>query len=155
LRTGELCNREVVIATPDELAADAARRMISHHVGALIVVEQVGGARHPVGVLTDRDLVAATLVHDLGHVRSLRVADLMSADLLIATEDDDVFDALRRMRARGVRRLPVVDEHRGLVGILTFDDLTEWLGEQLHELTRLVSNELRRERERDAVVSAR
>ena len=149
MRTGELCNREVIIATADEVVADVARRMLVEHVGAIIVVEETNGARRPIGVLTDRDLVAATLVHEVGHVRALCVRDVMTKDLLIATEDDDVFDSLQRMRARGVRRLPVVDAHMTLVGILTFDDITEWLGEQFSELTHLVSNELRRERERE------
>lgn len=146
VRTGELCNRDVVFATADESATDAARRMIAHHVGALVVVEEVDAVRHPVGILTDRDLVAATLVHDMGHVRAPSVGDLMSKDLVVALEDEDVFEAMQRMRARGVRRLPVVDGRRALVGILTLDDLIEWLGEQLSELTRLVANELGRER---------
>lgn len=149
VRVGELCNRDVVFATADEAVADAARRLISRHVGALVVVDDVDDVHHPVGVVTDRDLVAATLVGDVGHVRSLCVGDLMTKELVTATQDEDVFDAMQRMRARGVRRLPVVDANRALVGILTLDDLIEWLGEQLSELTRLVANELRRERERE------
>jgi CBS domain-containing protein len=149
VKTGELCNREVVIATPEENVSDAARRMIALHVGALVVTEEIDGLRRPIGIVTDRDLVAALVADEVGHARALEVADVMSRELLVSTEDEDVFEALQRMRARGVRRLPIVNEQRALVGILTFDDIVEWLSEQLSELTRLVQSEQRHERTRD------
>lgn len=148
MRAGELCNREVVIARPEEDVSDAARRMITLHVGSLVVTEDTDGGRRPIGIVTDRDLVAAMVAGEAGHARALRVGDVMSKDLLTATEDDDVFEALQRMRARGVRRLPIVDAQRALVGILAFDDMVEWLSEQLSELTRLVTSERRHERSR-------
>lgn len=148
MKTGELCIREVVIATPEEDVGDAARRMITLHVGSLVVTEEVDGGRRPVGMVTDRDLVAAMVANEVGHARSLTVSDVMSKELVTATDDEDVFDSLQRMRAHGVRRLPVVDPRGLLVGILTFDDLVEWLGEQLSELTRLVQSEQRHERSR-------
>jgi CBS domain-containing protein len=52
------------------------------------------------------------------------------------------------MRARGLRRVPVVGEDGGLQGIFTFDDLVEWTAEHMLELSRLVQRELHRERNR-------
>jgi CBS domain-containing protein len=62
LDAGELCNREVVIADPDESILEAARRMRDHHVGSLIVVEGAPGRRRPIGVVTDRDIVACVVL---------------------------------------------------------------------------------------------
>ncbi|MEK7840023.1 MAG: CBS domain-containing protein, partial [Pseudomonadota bacterium] len=57
-------------------------------------------------------------------------------------------DVVKRMRAAGVRRLPVVDREGTLVGILTVDDLLDLLSETLNDLTRLVTRELTREQRR-------
>ncbi|OYW25796.1 MAG: histidine kinase, partial [Hydrogenophilales bacterium 12-63-5] len=54
---GEICNREVVIAEKTLPVIEAARLMRTHHVGDLVVVEQREGRRHPVGIVTDRDIV--------------------------------------------------------------------------------------------------
>lgn len=147
MKVGELENREVVFATPDEDLVTAARRMREMHVGSLVVVEEQPDGRYPVGIVTDRDLIVAVVAHDLGHARALAVSDVMSAPPTTAREEDDVSDAVRTMRRRGVRRLPVVDRDGRLSGILAFDDLVEWVAEQLGDLVRLIAREQRRERE--------
>jgi len=146
MRTGELCVRDVVTATQGELVRDLAARMSEHHVGCVVVVDDEVDAPRPIGVVTDRDLVRTLALEELGHSRGLAAGDVMSKDLLVASESDDALGALERMRARGVRRLPIVDAHGALVGILAFDDFVEWFTEQLSNLTRLVRNERRRER---------
>lgn len=146
MKTGELCVRDVVTATPNERLREIAARMIELHVGSVVVIDGDDGATHPVGIITDRDLVRTLSLMELGHGRELTVADLMSRNLLVAKEGDDVFEALVRMRARGVRRLPIVDDRNALVGLLAYDDLVEWLSEQLTDLTRLVQNEQRIEK---------
>ncbi|MCZ7685903.1 MAG: CBS domain-containing protein [Sandaracinaceae bacterium] len=70
----------------------------------------------------------------------------MSWDVLVAHQSDDVDEALGRMRARGVRRLPVVDDAGVLRGIIAYDDVVDWLGNRLAELSKLVTSEQRRER---------
>ena len=148
MRTGELCVRDVVTATRDEPLREAARRMVEKHVGSLVVVDELGALSRPIGIVTDRDLVRTMAVEGLGHGRAITVGDLMSRELLVADDDQDVLEALARMRVRGVRRLPVVDQQRSLVGILTLDDIVEWLAEELTGVARLVNREQRRERER-------
>ena len=54
---------------------------------------------------------------------------------------------LQRMRAKGVRRMPVVDVDGGLVGIVTMDDMVELLAEELSDLANLMGRELHREQE--------
>jgi CBS domain-containing protein len=62
-------------------------------------------------------------------------------------ESEGLFEALRYMRDKGVRRMPVVDTAGGLLGILTLDDLLSLLAEEMTELVKLVS----RERQREAI----
>jgi CBS domain-containing protein len=141
---GEICSREVVFARRGELVRDAARLMREHHVGALVVVDEREGLRVPVGVVTDRDIVVAVVAKGLD-ADGLRVEELMSGELATAADTDGISECIARMRARGVRRMPVVDARGALVGILTADDLLDLLAEELAGLARTITNEQRRE----------
>jgi len=146
MTVGELCTRTVVVAGGNDPLLDAGRRMRDHHVGSLVIVEESDEGRRPIGIATDRDVLLALVGVEPRRVEDLRLADIMSWDLLTAREGDDVAGALERMRARGVRRLIVVDDRGVLQGILAYDDIVEWMAEQLSELAKLVTNEQRRER---------
>lgn len=148
MNVGELCNREVVICTPDMPLLEAARRMRAHHVGDLIVVEGSDGHNEPVGVITDRDLVVDAFAVSPGSLEVLDVKDVMTAELVTSREDEDVASVLRRMRSFGIRRMPVVDEHGGLQGILTYDDILEWMVEELEDLVGVARSEQEIERKR-------
>jgi CBS-domain-containing membrane protein len=115
--------------------------MRKHHVGDLVVVEQVdGNARVPVGIVTDRDIVVSVIALGLDP-SSLLVGDIMSDDLLTTSEQDDVYATIERMRFRGIRRVPVVDAAGGLTGIVSADDLLEFLAEEMGDLSRIASHQ--------------
>jgi CBS domain-containing protein len=145
---GEVCNREVVIMGRSESVLEAARQMREQHVGDVVIVEERLGARVPVGILSDRDLVIEVLAKEVpvAAVAAVAVGDIMSDRLLIAHENDEIQETVRRMRERGVRRIPVVSATGSLVGILALDDLVELIAEQLTDLIALMRTELRRER---------
>lgn len=145
MTVGEVCNREVVVTTPPASLVEAATLMKSCHVGDVVVVEELGSQRMPVGILTDRD-IALALAGRAARLPYLRVSDVMSHDLITAVEDENLRDAIGRMQAHGVRRLPVVNTAGALQGILTFDDVVELLSEELWELAKLVATEQKRER---------
>ncbi len=127
---GEFCNREVVIAKKDMGIVELAQLMRNHHVGDVIVVEKQGDLVVPVGIITDRDIVVE-LVAGQVDIDSVTSGDVMSLELITAMEKDGIWDTLQRMRSKGIRRLPVVNEDGGLEGILTVDDLIELLAEEL------------------------
>jgi CBS domain-containing protein len=77
----------------------------------------------------------------------MKVADVMSAELVTSAERDSLYDVLKKMQSHGIRRLPVVNDRGGLEGILTFDDVIELLSEELTDLAKLVAKEQKRERE--------
>lgn len=136
---GEICNREVVVVTRAATVAEAARLMRQHHVGDVVVVMEASGLRTPVGILTDREIAVGL------DPASLKVGEIMTPDLATVREDAGVFEAIRYMRDRGVRRMPVVDTGSDLIGILALDDLLELLAEELGALTRLIARERNKE----------
>jgi CBS domain-containing protein len=144
MAVGEICNREVVIAEKTLSVVDAALLMRKHHVGDLVVVEEKNGSRHPVGIVTDRDIVVEVVAAGV-NPDALKVGDIMGPEVATVREGEGLFEALRHMRDKGVRRMPVVDRDGGLVGILTLDDLLSLLAEEMTELAKLVSHERQRE----------
>jgi len=141
---GEICNREVVIAEKSLSVVEAARLMRGHHVGDLVVVEAREGQQRPVGIVTDRDIVVEVVAAGV-NPEGLKLGDIMGPDVATVRESEGLFEALRYMRDKGVRRIPVVDREGGLVGILTLDDLLSLLAEEMTELAKLVSRERQRE----------
>ncbi|HRH81481.1 MAG TPA: CBS domain-containing protein [Thiobacillaceae bacterium] len=142
----ELCNREVVFAEPTLSIADTARLMREHHVGDVIVAERVGHHARPLGIVTDRDIVVEVVAAGLAP-ESLTAGDVMGPELAVVRENEGVFETLRYMRVKAVRRMPVVDRDGWLLGIVTLDDLMELLAEEMGELARLISRERHREAE--------
>jgi len=143
---GEICNREVVFARRDETVRAAAQLMREHHVGDLVVVDERDGRRVPAGILTDRDIVVGIVAKHL-YPDVLAVGDVIGPELVIAKESDGVSETIELMRAKGVRRIPVIDAAGALVGIVTADDMLDLLAEELSGLSRIVSREQRREAE--------
>ncbi|HEY5617709.1 MAG TPA: CBS domain-containing protein [Vicinamibacterales bacterium] len=147
MTVGEICNRNVVVAPKTQGIVDAAKRMRASHVGDLVVVENRGNEHVPIGIVTDRDIVISVVAGDPDHINYLLVSDVMSDDLVTAREPESVEAALRKMEEHGVRRLPIVDGDGVLVGILTLDDVLQYLTAQQNELVALVAQEQRRERQ--------
>jgi CBS domain-containing protein len=118
--------------------------MRQHHVGDVVVVEDRGGVRVPTGIVTDRDLVVEIMAPAIDQ-KVFTVGDIMAPELVTVKENAGMFETIEYMRAKGVRRVPVVDKGGGLVGILTLDDLLELLSEELLSLARLVRHEQQKE----------
>ena len=136
-----------VTARGAEGLLDAARRMRALHVGCVIVVDGAEGGRRPVGILTDRDIVVGVLAHMDEKLHLLRVDDVMTRSLVLAREGEDLDDVLRRMRAKGVRRVPVVDSSGILKGVIALDDILEHVKEQIDAMAALIGRERSREEE--------
>ncbi|SFD56255.1 CBS domain-containing protein [Massilia yuzhufengensis] len=136
MHIAEICTSEATHCTRDETVQGAALMMRRYHVGDVIVVDQTEGTKVPVGILTDRDIVVSVIAPGLDP-NSLQVGDIMTDDLLTARETDDVYETIERMRLRGIRRVPVVDAAGSLAGIVSADDLLEFLAEEMGELSRI------------------
>ena len=146
MRIGEICTVQTVHCKRDLSVQGAALLMRNHHVGDLVVVEQPNGERVPVGIITDRDIVVSVIALGLDPA-SLLVGDIMVEELMTATEDEDVYETIERMRFKGIRRVPVVNSLGGLTGIVSIDDLVEFLAEEMGELSRISSRQLANEKQ--------
>ena len=141
---GEFCNREVIISNRDDTVLEAAKLMREFHVGDVVVVEQRGKDRVPVGILTDRDIVVEIVSQEVD-AASILVGDAMSSELLTVNENEQLTDLVQKMYGKAVRRVPVVNANGALVGIVTTDDLIDLIAEQLNSLVGLVQREQHRE----------
>ncbi len=141
---GEICKREVVIVQREDAVLQAARLMRQHHVGDVVVVDEIGGKRVPVGIVTDRDLVVEVIAPEL-NPNTITVGDIMVPDFATVRECAGVFESIQYMRIKGVRRMPVVDDDSNLIGIVTLDDLLALLSEELDALVKIVAHEQQKE----------
>jgi CBS domain-containing protein len=142
---GNVCVRRVFAIEGDADAVEAARRMRSYHVGFLVVTDGSGPTARPIGVITDRDLVLEVLAQEVApHAVAMR--DIMTPDPLTARESDELHDTLLRMRAAGVRRVPVQNAAGTLVGVLSVDDVVGFLNQTVQDLAGAIDRELSIER---------
>jgi len=119
----------------DDTVETAARAMRDNRVGCLIVVRE----GHPIGIVTDRDLVNRVLAE--GHdPTSARLHDFVTFDPLTVSVHDGIETVAARMRQHGVRRLPVVDDDGKAVGIVTSDDLLVLLGREMGAICEGIDN---------------
>jgi len=144
LNAGDVCTRHVTFVYKSMPIGDAARLMREHHVGCVVVVEEVGQARVVVGMLTDRDIVTAIVAKAVDPAL-VRVEDAMSTDLVTAREEDSIIDLLGSMRRKGVRRVPVVDAKGVLVGLVALDDVLEVVAQELQLVVQAMESGRKRE----------
>jgi len=142
---GKVCNREVVFIHAQASIPEAARLMREHHVGDLVVIKEKTGKRVPVGIVTDRDIVLEVIAEGVD-MDDVNVGDIMSNNLVTARENDGLLETIKVMRAKGIRRLPVVNDDNELAGILSVDDLIDLFSEQIVDLARLIAREQGREK---------
>ena len=149
---GEYCNRNVSIIGKGDSIIKAAKLMREHHVGDLLVVEPRNGERTPVGILTDRDIVIEVIAVDID-MNALSVEDVMSYKLITANENDDLMSTIKRMRINSIRRIPIVNQAGGLVGILSIDNILDVITEQLMDIDQIIVNEQSKEKEIRSTIS--
>ena len=141
---GDICVREVAVADRNTTIQDAAMLMRRMHVGDLVVVQGANGHRVPVGIITDRDIVVSVVATKLD-AAVFTIGDLVTQDLVSCRENEGIFECIQQMRAKGVRRMPVLSQDGELLGIVAVDDLVQLLAEELNELGKLVGRERARE----------
>jgi len=141
MNVGEICNRVVIHVTTDEPVRRAAELMRKYHVGYLVVTESGDRDMVPIGTVTDRDIVLESVAAGIDP-DDITVGDITDQDPpLVADESDDLSELLDAMRDRGIRRVPVVDARRQLIGVLSLDDVLQILGAQLGAISEIVGSQ--------------
>jgi len=126
----DLAVHRPVMAKPGEAIVECARRMLAEHVGCLVIVDSTDGIDLPIGMLTDRDITTEVVAYGLDP-KAMTASDVMSHELAVVREDDNLLDAVALMREHVARRLPVIGPNGVLLGVIALDSLLEALAEQL------------------------
>jgi CBS domain-containing protein len=131
----ECMTEDVRTVTPDTTIRDAARIMAATDLGAV----PVSNKERLVGMLSDRDIVVRAVCRGLGPDTLVR--DIMSEEIRYCYDDDEVEDVAKNMGEIQVRRLPVINRGKRLVGIVALSDLTAGaaprvIGEALDKISR-------------------
>ncbi|PZN34291.1 MAG: CBS domain-containing protein [Proteobacteria bacterium] len=136
MKVSEMMTRDVRLVRPDETIRAAAQLMGELDFGVLPVSEN----DRLVGMITDRDIAVRAI--GAGRGPDTPVRDVMSREVLYCFEDQTTEEVARNMGDVQVRRLPVVDRNKRLVGILSLGDLAranaaiDEAGEALHGITQ-------------------
>jgi len=145
----EYFQREVVTATPDATAAEIARLMEHHAVGAVVIVD---ADRRPLGIITDRDLLARAA--SLSHSQAAVAQALMTSPIAAIEANADLEAVLHLMQKHSIRRVPVVEGGK-LVGIVTLDDLLVLLGREIADLGTAIRHSIERSKRAERLADLR
>lgn len=137
MKIADVSTVSVRIGYPDQPLADAARAMRDYAVGALVIVGRNDAKRHPLGILTDRDIVRGQLVK-AADLHCLLVRDVMTTNPLMLSGNLELFEAIEALNTRAVRRAPLVDAEGSLTGVISLDDLLPVVANEFQSLAHLL-----------------
>jgi len=107
-------------AGPDTPVIELAKLMRKHDIGAI----PIGENDQLIGMVTDRDIVCKGLAEDNFDARRATARDVMTQGIHCCREDDNLAKAIRHMEELRVRRLPVINKNKRMVGILSLGDVS-------------------------------
>lgn len=119
MRVSDAMSHDVRLASPEDRICDAARIMGDIDAGAV----PVGENDRLIGMITDRDIAVRAVGRDKGPETPVR--EIMTQDVQYCFDDEDIADVCAKMADQQVRRLPVVNRDKRLVGILSLGDLAK------------------------------
>ena len=119
MNVGQVMTTRVSWVGPDFTVPEIARRMRAEDIGSLPVAHN----DRLIGMVTDRDIVLRA-VADGGDIERVTAKQVMSAEVLYCYEDETVVAVLKNMGDNQIRRLPVLDRDKRLVGVVSLGDLS-------------------------------
>jgi CBS domain-containing protein len=129
----DVMTTDVEVIRPEETLRDAARAMSDLDVGSLPVCN----GRRLVGMITDRDITVRAVAE--GKAVDTPVSEVMTDDVIWCGESDPVDEVLQQMGDAQIRRIPVIDDDRNLVGIVSLGDIALEEHEEVDEALRDIS----------------
>jgi CBS domain-containing protein len=120
MKVKDAMHKGVDWVSPDTPVTELAKLMRDHDVGAI----PIGENDRLVGMVTDRDIVCKGLAQDNFDARRATARDVMTAQIHCCREDEDLAKAVRHMEELKIRRLPVINKSKRMVGILGLGDVS-------------------------------
>jgi CBS domain-containing protein len=136
MKVKDVMHKGVDWVAPDTPLTDIAKLMRQHDIGAI----PIGENDRLIGMVTDRDIVCKGLAEDGFEASRATTRDVMTPGIHCCREDDDLAKAVRHMEELKVRRLPVINKSKRMVGILSLGDVSSSApSDLLSEIVRSVS----------------
>ena len=124
MQVKDIMTRKVETAGIDTPLSNAAEKMRTFDIGLLPVCD----GDKLVGTISDRDITVRATANNL-HPEQLRCQDIMTAEAVFCFEDQDVDEARQLMQSNKIRRLPVVNRQRHLIGMIALSDIAIGTGD--------------------------
>ncbi len=112
---------EVCCVKPETKINEVAKLMCQNHIGSVPVCDTNNCL---CGIVTDRDIILRTIACDKD-VKSTPVSDIMTTNVCTCDENEDMSNAENKMGTNKIRRLPVCDSNKKVIGILTLGDIAQ------------------------------
>jgi CBS domain-containing protein len=119
MKVKDVMHRGVDWVSPETPVAELAKLMRDHDVGSI----PIGENDRLVGMVTDRDIVCKGLAQDNFDARRATARDVMTSKIHCCREDEDLTKAVRHMEELKVRRLPVINKNKRMIGMLSIGDV--------------------------------
>ena len=120
MKVREVMHKGVEWVAPDTPIAELARLMRTRDIGAV----PIGENDRLIGMVTDRDIVCKGVARDGFDLQRTTARDVMTPGIHCCREDDDLAKAVKHMEGLNVRRLPVINKSKRMVGILSLGDIS-------------------------------
>ncbi|MGO8907783.1 MAG: CBS domain-containing protein [Bradyrhizobium sp.] len=135
MKVKDVMHKGATCVEPSTPVREIAKRMRESDVGAI----PVKADSQLVGIVTDRDITCRALA-DSGNPAKITAKDVMTKDVICCSPDDDIQLAIETMEANQIRRLPVTDSHKTMVGMVSLGDISHKVSKELSsEMLRAVS----------------
>ena len=109
---------KIITIKDEDSIRDALARLAEYHIGALVVVDSAGEL---CGILSERDIVRRAVVQE--DLFALPVREVMTHDVVVGVPQDEMMSVAHIMTERRMRHLPIVDEDRRLIGMISIGDV--------------------------------
>jgi CBS domain-containing protein len=138
---GAIMSRKPITVDRDHTVLHVARVMKEQNVGAVVVVDE---RKRPIGICTDRDVTLKVFAKQGGNPGATPVDRIMTRPVFTVDEDVLLFDLLRLMAKKRIRRVPVVDSKtKAMIGMAAMDDIILLLTTELTNVAEVLGHSSR------------
>ena len=130
MKVHEMMHKGIESVAPETPVVTLAKKMMQHDIGAI----PVGENDQLIGMVTDRDIIVRAVANGKD-ISKLTARDVMTKGMIYCQDSDDVGDAVRIMESKKIRRLPVLNENKRMVGMLSLGDVSHAAS---HEIAAVV-----------------
>ena len=120
MKVKDVMHKGVDWVSPDTPITEIAKLMQAHDIGSI----PIGEDDHLIGMVTDRDIVCKGLARSDFNAAKMTARDVMTEGIHCCREDDDLAKAIHHMETLKVRRLPVINKSKRMVGMLSLGDIS-------------------------------